>query len=169
MPLEVAAHETARLSEAGPLAVQDQPEGEMGAFGEREEELPQALVEAVGAENVQIPDLPATEDINGHVEHPAGQDLPSRLSREAEQLEEVLKEHGTALGAGGGRDYQSAVVRCGQPLDGPLHPKAVRRVEHEVNLGAAGSDDVLGNDQVRRPTRHDRHRTGRRRCGRPPR
>jgi hypothetical protein len=27
----------------------------MRPFGEREEELPQALVEAVGAENVQIP------------------------------------------------------------------------------------------------------------------
>jgi hypothetical protein len=38
VPLEVAAHETARLSEAGPYAVEDQPEGEMGAFGECEEE-----------------------------------------------------------------------------------------------------------------------------------
>lgn len=37
------------------LGVEDQPEGEMRPFGEREEELPQALVEAVGAENVQIP------------------------------------------------------------------------------------------------------------------
>jgi hypothetical protein len=40
VPLEGAAHETARLSEAGL------------PFGEREEELPRALVEAVGAENV---------------------------------------------------------------------------------------------------------------------
>ena len=62
MPLEGAADETARLSEAGSLAVEDQPEGEVGPLREGDEEIPQALVEAVGAENVQSPDLPATED-----------------------------------------------------------------------------------------------------------
>jgi hypothetical protein len=36
-----------------------------------------------------------------------------------------------------------------------------------VNLGAAGSDDAMRGDQIRRPTRHGRRRTGRRRCGRP--
>jgi hypothetical protein len=52
-----------------------QPEGEMGPLGERHEELPQPVVEAVGAENVEGADLPAPEDVDGDVEHPPGQDL----------------------------------------------------------------------------------------------
>ena len=88
----------------------------MSPLGEDEEEVPQAVVKPVGAEHVEDPDLPTAEDVDGDIHHPAGQDLPCGLPWEAEQLEEVLQEHGTTLGARGGREHHGAEVGIGTAM-----------------------------------------------------